>query len=87
MGFFIASVFVASMISMAVLTGIIHREITDIRQIFIFHVSHIRFALLICVAVFYLLWFIFSGEHPLSIINKILVAALAALFLIFLVIM
>ena len=51
-GFFIAAVFAGTMVSMAVLTGIIHREVMDIRDIFIFHISHIRFALFTCIAIF-----------------------------------
>ena len=57
-GFFIAAVFAGTMVSMAVLTGIIHREVTDIRDIFIFHISHIRFALFTCIAIFSLLYFL-----------------------------
>src|SRR3954466_6093193 len=40
MGFFILAVFAGSLISMAVLEGIIHRQVIDIRDIFIFHISH-----------------------------------------------
>jgi hypothetical protein len=57
-GFFIAAVFAGTMVSMAVLTGIIHREVNDIRDIFIFHISHIRFALFTCISIFSLLYFL-----------------------------
>ena len=56
---FVGAVFAGTLISTAVLTGIIHHEITDIRDIFIFHISHIRFALFTCLSVFiivHLLW-------------------------------
>ena len=87
MAFFIASVFAGTMVSMAVLTGIIHREITDIREIFIFHVSHIRFALFICISLFSFIYFIFSNRYSFSGYQKILFVALIIWFLIFLVIM
>lgn len=49
---FLASIFVATIISILILTNIgIHLKIVDIRDISIF-ISHIRFGLLICVAVF-----------------------------------
>src|SRR5205085_4705129 len=87
MGFFIASVFAGSMVSMAVLTGIIQREITDIREIFIFHVSHIRFALFICVAVFSMIYFLVSDQYRLPPVFKIIYLLLICWLLIFLVIM
>jgi len=87
LGFFIASVFAGTMISLAVLTGLIHREITDIRQIFIFHVSHIRFALFMCICIFSLLYFLFSGKYKLTIFQKIIFAIVTIWFLVFLVIM
>ncbi len=55
MGVFVASVFTGSMLSMAVYAGIIQRSIHDIREIFIFNISHIRFALFVCLSVFILL--------------------------------
>lgn len=51
---FITSVFVGSMVSMAVYAGIIEREIHSIREIFIFNISHIRFALFVCLTIFIL---------------------------------
>lgn len=49
---FLGSIFVATMISMLILTGVgIHRKVVDIRDISIF-ISHIRFGLLICIAIF-----------------------------------
>ncbi|MGZ4048055.1 MAG: hypothetical protein ACXVNN_01760, partial [Bacteroidia bacterium] len=50
---FIGSIIVGSIISILILTGMIHRkaEVIDIREASMF-ISHIRFALLICVAIF-----------------------------------
>ena len=48
---FIASTFLATIISMFVLLGYSKREVVDIRDISIF-ISHIRFSLLICVSIF-----------------------------------
>lgn len=48
---FIQAIIIGTIISTLILVGIIHRPIVDIRNISIF-ISHIRFALLICVAVF-----------------------------------
>jgi hypothetical protein len=49
---FLGSVFVATIISILILTNTgIHRKVVDIRDISIF-ISHIRFGLLICLAVF-----------------------------------
>lgn len=87
MAFFIGAVFAGTMVSMAVLTGIIRHPVLDIRDIFIFHISHIRFALFTCVAVFSLFYFLFSGENNLTVFNKILIAMLAGWFIVFLVIM
>lgn len=49
--FFIASIFAGTMVSTSILVGIIHRPVLDIRDISIY-ISHIRFALLICIAIF-----------------------------------
>ncbi len=87
MGFFIASVFAGTLVSMAVLTGIIHGEITDIRDIFIFHISHIRFALFICLVIFTLLYFLLSGRYTWNTYLKMGCVALIIWLLIFLVIM
>lgn len=49
---FVASVFVASIVIFAVLTGVIHRPFRDIHEVFIFKISHVRFSLFICVSIF-----------------------------------
>ena len=51
---FVSFVFAGSIISMAVYGGLIERNLQSIRDIFIFNVSHIRFALFICLSIFIL---------------------------------
>ncbi len=87
MAFFIGGIFAGSMVSMAVLSGIIHRPVYDIRDIFIFHISHIRFALFTCIAIFSLLHFLFSPELTFRLFEKIGMALLTTWFIIFLLIM
>jgi hypothetical protein len=84
-GFFIAAVFAGTMVSMAVLTGIIHREVNDIRDIFIFHISHIRFALFTCIAIFSLLYFLMYER--LNAFFKVVLIAIAVWLFLFLFIM
>jgi len=81
---FVASVMIGTLVSMAVLTGIIQRDIIDIRDVFIFKISHIRFALFTCIAVFVLIYFIFSRKEKVSLPLKILFTALALWFFCFL---
>lgn len=59
--FFVAAVIVASIISTLIYLGVIYRPIVDIRGISIF-ISHIRFSLLICVAVFVSGYFIYNAS-------------------------
>ncbi len=59
--FFIAAITVNTFISSAVLLGLINYKITDIRYISIF-ISHIRFSLLINVAIFSLAYFFFLDK-------------------------
>jgi hypothetical protein len=87
LGFFISAVFAGSIISMLVLTGIIHRELHDIREIFIFHISHIRFALFTCLAIFSLLYFLFREKYSSGNILKIFFSLIALWLFIFLFIM
>jgi hypothetical protein len=79
-GFFIAAVVAGTMISMAVLTGIIQRPVYDIRDIFIFHISHIRFALFTCIAIFSLLYFI-AYEKQKGLLKLLLIGVALWLFL------
>lgn len=61
---FIAAVFVGTLISIAVLNQIIPREINTIRDISIF-ISHIRFSLLICTAIFMLGYLLYQNTNKL----------------------
>ncbi len=54
---FIAAVITSSLISIMVYAGIIHKELYDIRDISIF-ISHIRLALLVCVAIACCIYFL-----------------------------
>jgi hypothetical protein len=83
---FIASVFCASLISMAVLTGIIQRNIYDIRDIFIFNISHIRFSLFVCLSAFSVLWLTFYESKKIKLRNKLLALMLVIWFILFLII-
>lgn len=85
--FFIGAVFAGTIVSMAVLTGIIHHPVHDIRDIFIFHISHIRFALFTCIAVFSLCYLLFSGNFQSSVFEKVVMSAMAAWLIVFLLIM
>ena len=51
---FTGAVLTGTLVSTAVLAGIIVRPVDDIRDIFIFNISHIRFALFTCLAIFFL---------------------------------
>lgn len=82
---FIASVFIGSMVSMAVYAGIIHREIQDIRDIFIFNISHIRFALFVCLSIFILIKNISSTFKEKKYLSLFLLATLIGWFAFFLV--
>jgi len=87
MGFFILAVLAGSLISMAVLEGVIHRPVIDIRDIFIFHISHIRFALFTCIAIFSLLYFLQDRTEKLSFVLKSLLFVVALWLFLFLFIM
>jgi hypothetical protein len=84
LGAFIGAVFIGTLVSVAVLTGIIHREVIDIRDIFIFKISHIRFGLFTCIAIFSLLYFIISKNIVLKPAYRLAVAGLALWLFIFL---
>lgn len=59
---FVAAIILGTIISMLILTGIIHRQVVDVRNISIF-ISHIRFALLICVAIVASAYLLFHSEN------------------------
>jgi hypothetical protein len=79
--FLVAAVAVSTIISTLILTDVIHREISDVRYVSIF-TSHIRMALLICVAIFCCAWFF---KHPLENRWRYIYAGAVAWFLLFLV--
>jgi hypothetical protein len=83
MNFFILAVTCGTIISTLIIFDIIHRPLIDIRHASIF-ISHIRFALLICVAIFICLHFLF---HPVKSVFKYFYAAAILWFLIFLILM
>ncbi|MBK5286293.1 MAG: O-antigen ligase family protein [Bacteroidia bacterium] len=82
---FVFAVFTGSLIAFAVLTGIINRPINDIRDIFIFHISHIRFALLTCVSIFSTSYFLYANNRQWSWVKKIIAALLVIWFVVFLI--
>ncbi|MDP4226319.1 MAG: O-antigen ligase family protein [Bacteroidota bacterium] len=63
--FFIAAVVAGTLLSTAILLGFSSLHVTDVRQISVF-ISHIRFSLLIIMAIFCLLWIAFSGQFNLN---------------------
>lgn len=85
MGAFVFAVFAGTVSAIAVLTGVIHREIYDIRDIFIYKISHIRFALFTCVAICTLVFYI-GYRKVLTPLAKIIAFILTLWFISFLVI-
>ena len=81
--FFIAAVTINSFISTAVLFGFIEHEVNDIRDISIF-ISHIRFALLINVAISALWYFIISKNFIQNKYEKTIYIALIIWLIVFL---
>ncbi|MDO9186076.1 MAG: O-antigen ligase family protein [Bacteroidia bacterium] len=61
----VGAVIIGTIISSLILIDVIHRPVIDIRDISIF-ISHIRFALLICVAIFISSYFIFKAQRVFS---------------------
>lgn len=82
MALFVSAVFIATMISMAVLIGIIERPMLDIREISIF-ISHIRFSLLIVLSFFALGFYAWHSSG----FRRILFIGVMIWFMIFLVIL
>lgn len=78
---FVSATFIATMTSNLILADIIHKEIVDTRNISIF-IDHIRFGLLICVAIFISGYYAFR-EHRIS--ARIVWILAIAWFIIFLV--
>ncbi len=86
MAVFIAAVTIGTFCSMAVLLGFTKHVVTDIRGISIF-ISHIRFSLLICIAIFTLFYFAYNHNRSYSKITKALLLLLALWLIVFLFIM
>ncbi|HBX50625.1 MAG: hypothetical protein A2W98_01015 [Bacteroidetes bacterium GWF2_33_38] len=77
------ALFAGSVSSMLVVFGYIHKVVESERDISLF-ISHIRFALLLNVAIFSMFYFIISKKIILSKIEKIGFVALLAWFIVFL---
>jgi hypothetical protein len=84
--FFIAAVTVNSLISTGVLLGIGNVQVTDIRDISLF-ISHIRFALLINIAIFSLGYFVIAKKSQSSSTEKIIYGILLIWLTVFLVLL
>lgn len=78
---FITAIFSGTMVSLFVLAGWTGHVVHDIRDVFIFNISHIRFALLTCVAIFSLYWLI---RHSLKGARKWIAWMMMLWFLLFL---
>ncbi len=72
--FFVVAVIAGSVISIFVLLGFSSREVTDIRNISVF-ISHIRFSLLINIAIVILVYFLQTKNFSFSFKQKILFAS------------
>ena len=83
---FIGAVFAGTLISIAVLLGIIKKQVTDIRDISIF-ISHIRFSLLICISIFLAGYFLLKNVKTNSFSKNILLGTLILWLIVFLVIL
>src|SRR5829696_1909339 len=82
---FNGAVFIGSLVAIAVLTGIIARPVNDIRDIFIFNISHIRFSLFICLSIFSLSYLLYKNYYGWSWAKKITALLVIAWFIIFLI--
>lgn len=83
---FVLAVFSGSLVAIAVLTGIIPHPINDIRDIFIFGISHIRFALLVCISIFSTGFFLYKNFQRWSVLKKIIASLLIVWLILFLII-
>ena len=82
---FVFAVLAGTFSAMAVLTGLIHREIHDIRDIFIYHISHIRFALFTCIAIVSMVYYLFYTTEVKG-IQKVILPLLISWFVLFLIV-
>ncbi len=84
--FFTAAVLASSLISLAVYTGILPRQINDIRKISIF-ISHIRFGLMVLFAFIIVIYYLFKHYNQIKPILKIVSILILIWFLVFLIIL
>ena len=84
--FFTAAVVFASFCSMYVWLGFSNTEVLDVRDISLF-ISHIRFSLLINIAIFSILWFVFNPKLETSRYEKSIYLLTAIWLIIFLLIL
>src|SRR5687767_10775017 len=82
---FNGAVLTGSLIAMAVLMGLTARPVNDIRDIFIFNISHIRFSLLTCLCIFSLSYFLFKNYKVWSVMKKLTALLLCIWFIVFLI--
>jgi hypothetical protein len=82
---FVAAVLAGTCVSTAVLYGFIGPPVNDIRDIFIFHISHIRFALFTCLSISYLVARLSGEGPPLAAAGRIAAAAVVAWLVAFLI--
>lgn len=80
---FVLSIIIATVFSALILIDVVHRPVFDIRDISIF-ISHIRFALLICMAIFISAYFLLSYK---TILGKIVWSVIILWLVFFLIIM
>jgi hypothetical protein len=81
--FFSASVLVNTLISAAILFGIVDYAITDIRQISIF-ISHIRFSLMINISIFSLVYLILDRDFKAGNLIRLTLAVVVTWLILFL---
>lgn len=79
----VAAIIIGTIFSTLILLGIFHHPIVDTRDISIF-ISHIRFALLICVAIFISSYFIY---YSITVFDKMLWSIIIVWLVIFLILM
>ncbi len=84
---FVGAVFAGSVVSIAVFYGLSGHEIHNIRDIFIFNISHIRFALFTCLSIFILISFLKESITSRQKLTSTLAVALILYFSAFLVFM
>jgi hypothetical protein len=83
MGIFVGAVLISTGCSIVVLRGYTHFVVNDIRDISIF-ISHIRFSLLICLALFTLLYALYEYKSSLTLLMKSTLVLLCLWFVLFL---